>query len=295
MPKNELSLIKGGVVLPPSVHEVKTLIPQKAVTEFFENTKLAPGRQQKLKDAGTGLKKALVIHHVSMVAIGECAATIINEAPPGKVNAFLRALDIKMSERHLRRYASGYNYIAGNLPELVIREAASRNMPLIGTGSNLEKQPFGRYTAAIGIVGLPKKRADEWEAKRWLDQVEARHKGGNDLKKDGHKLKPKKLHLKSVVELKEERNKKKTVRVEGTSHVESEIETQLEIAFRTARSCLRKITSRQKRSFLDKHVGHLLTELGVSNLQSFSPVAVPSHFRTERGRPRLLKTEAATA
>lgn len=58
--------------------------------------------------------------------------------------------------------------------------------------------------------------------------------------------------------------------------------------------CFRFVEGRVKRlrghkakaAFLEAHVGMLMTSLGISNRQSFTPEAIPEGMRAKRGRPR---------
>jgi hypothetical protein len=93
----------------------------------------------------------------------------------------------------------------------------------------------------------------------------------------------------------EESRKRGDARSSKMIEVEEDTEVMLQQAYRMVSSRLKKIPNRGKarRVWVDKLVGMILTELGVSGQQSFQPEGIPEGFVAQVGRPRLCGEDAA--
>jgi hypothetical protein len=138
----------------------------------------------------------------------------------------------------------------------------ARNMPLLGENDD---KPLGAYTNAVKRIP-PTKSEDPAVIDQYLDSIEESRKRGD-------------------------------ARSSKMAEVNEDTDVLLEQAYRFVSSRLKKIPNRGKgrRQWMDRLVGMLLTELGISGSQTFEPEGVPIEFIPKVGRPSLKTGEEVAA
>jgi hypothetical protein len=205
-----------------------------------------------------GLGEALTDYGRSRLSIGEHLTNIKDKLPKGMFTKYLGAYHFKRSTAY--KAIASYKNAVQWLPEPVLKAAMARNMPLLGES---DEKPLGAYTNAIKRIPPPKSE-DPVVIDQYLDSIEESRKRGD-------------------------------ARSSKMAEVDEDAEVLLQHAYRFVSSRLKKIPNRGKsrRQWVDKLVGMILTELGVSGQQSFHPEGIPEEFVAKVGRPRLSDEEAA--
>lgn len=161
---------------------------------------------------------------------------------------FVRFLDeLGFDRKTAYNLMNGFENAKAHLPELVLLTAASRGLDMMGPD---KERPLGRYSEAVKQLPPPKTQ-DPAKVNVWLDKV---------------------------VEFRKEHYLQE--RTFSPSAVEQE-------CFRFVEGRVKRLRGHKaKAAFLEAHVGMLMTSLGISNRQSFTPEAIPEGMRAKRGRPR---------
>lgn len=181
------------------------------------------------------------------MAVGERLGRIRDMLKPKGV--WIRYLDeIGFDRKTADNLVNGFlNAKESGLPDLVLRIASARGLDMMGTDKD---RPLGRYSEAVKQLPPPKTQ-DPAKVNVWLDKV---------------------------VEFRKENYLKE--RSSNPSLNGQEM-------FRFVEGRLKRIRSHKaKAAVFEEHVGMLMTSLGISNRQSFSPIAIPEGMRAKRGRPR---------
>lgn len=189
----------------------------------------------------------------SRLAIGERLTNIQGKVPKGMFVRFLDAVNLKRSWAYNQMTA--YRNAAKWLPKPVVDAAMSRNMNMLGI---TDEKPLGVYTDVVKRVPPPK-TDDLAKIHNWLDNVE------------------------------ESRKRIQVRRSSRIEIVEDDPEVLLKQSYRYVVTRLNKLPSRgrARRAFLEALFGMLLSELGVSQGQTFEPQAIPEGFRAVVGRPTI--------
>ena len=260
--------IKPTVVLQPAAPETALLVPedkdvdQLVPAEAFATLqgwdKLNEDEQNTVITEGHNLAVALLAHGNSRIAIGEHLSKLRSVLEPH--NMFTRFLkNFHFSKRTAYRYISGFENAKARLPEVVLKAAMARGVNIIGES---EVKPLGIYTDAVKKLPPPQHPSVE-QANTWLTQVE-------QVRKDV----------------------KQQASVGFTMPEPMDVQMALKESFRFISTRYKRLpnNSKVRGAFVRTLVGMILTELGVSGPQTFSPTAVPEDFRAQRGRPRELAT-----
>jgi hypothetical protein len=180
-------------------------------------------------------------------------------APRRVFNKFLQLANLKRSWANNQMQAAKNAKESGLLPELALKVAASRNMPMLGIDP---KQPLGVYTSIVKRNPAPRTE-DTHKLNLWLDEIE-------ELRK------------------RRERN-------EVPKSQQEDPEVLLKMCYRFINVRMRKLprNSKSRRAFIDKLFGYVLADLGVSSDVSFSPQARPQDFEPVVGRPVKIIEAAA--
>jgi hypothetical protein len=172
---------------------------------------------------------------------------------------FLKLVNLKRSWAYSQIQASKNARESGLLPELALKIAAARNIPMLGIDP---KMPLGVYTSIVKR-NPPPRTEDSHKLNLWLDEVE-------ELRK------------------RRERN-------EVPKSIQEDPEVLLKMCYRYINVRMRKLprNSKTRRAFIDKLFGYVLADLGVSSDVSFSPQARPQDFEPVVGRPVKIIEAAA--
>lgn len=251
------------LLVPESVQdkEINQLIPSAALATMPGWDKLNGDEQEIILDEGHKLAAALLLHGTSRVAIGEHLSKLRGVLEPH--NLFGRFLkNFHFSKRTAYRYIAGYENAKMRLPDNILRVAMARGVNIIG---DTEIKPLGIYTDAVRKLPPPKDPNIE-QANTWLTQVE-------QVRKD---------------------TKQHAAPVGFVMPEPIDVQMALKESFRFISTRYRRLpsTSKIRSGFVRSLVGMILSELGVSGPQTFTPTAVPEDFRAQRGRPRELATTA---
>lgn len=242
------------------------LIPRDRFAQFEWWGKLDVRTQTTVEDKTQELARALMMQGSSKLATGKVLAEIRDILEPQRL--FLKYIreGFHMSQRTAYRYIVGYENTAKRLPSQVLERAMARGFNMIG---DTPEKPLGIYTDIVKKLPVPKTEA---KADAWLDDVEeARRKIRSRLAR--------------------------RAATEDEDMVDPD--EALKECYRFINIRLRRLPGgRTKGNWVRNLVGMVMTSAGIGNEQSFTPVAVPSDFRAQRGRPRLNpgdKEEAAGA
>jgi hypothetical protein len=191
----------------------------------------------------------------SRLAIGERLSNIQERLPKGMFTSYLKTFHFKRSTayKHITSYKNAVQW----MPDPILKVAMERNMPLLG---EKDDEPLGVYTVSAKRLPPPKTE-DKNKINQYLDTLE------EDARKRSNR--PKKA---------------------GVTESEDDL---LKQAYRFIAGRLEKVTARRKRQFIGRLAGMLLSDIGVSQAQSFDPEAVPEEFVPVVGRPRKEQEEAA--
>ena len=190
----------------------------------------------------------------SRLAIGERLCNIKEQVPKGMFVRFLDTVNLKRSWAYNQMTA--YNNATKWLPKPVVDVAMSRNMQMLGIS---EDKPLGVYTDVVRRLPPPKTE-DPIKINNWLDSLEESRKKSL-------------LRSNRAVEI-----------------IEEDSDVLLKQSYRFVSGRLKKLSNRgrARRAFLENLFGMLLSEIGISQGQTFEPQAVPDDFKPVVGRPSLL-------
>lgn len=192
----------------------------------------------------------------SRLAAGEHLARVQAELAPRRLFfKYLKLVNLKRSWANNQIQAARNAKDSGLLPELALKVAAARNMPMMGIDPKL---PLGVYTSIVKR-NPPPKTEDTHKLNLWLDEVE-------ELRK------------------RRERNEIPYAKSEDP-------EVLLKACYRFINVRMRKLprNSKTRRAFVDKLFGYVLADLGISSDVSFSPQARPQDFEPIVGRPKIIE------
>lgn len=189
----------------------------------------------------------------SRLAIGERLTNIKTRIPRGMFVRFLDNVNLKRSWAYNQMTA--YRNASKWLPKPVVDAAMARNMQMLGI---TEEKPLGVYTDVVKRVPPPK-TDDLTKIHNWLDSLEESRK--KSLMRHSNRI----------------------------EIVEDDPEVLLKQSYRFVSGRMKKLNTRgrARRAFVENLFGMLLSELGVSQGQTFEPQAVPEDFRAVVGRPSL--------
>lgn len=225
--------------------------------------KLNEQEQNAVVSEGKELAKSLLSYGRSRIAIGEHLTKLQGILEPH--NLFGRFLkSFHFSKRTAYRYIAGFKNARTILPEAVLEVAMSRGYNMIGDS---DLKPLGVYTEAVRKLPPPV-NPDPVQAETWLNQVEeVRRQDKSDVGTQSQTF---------------------------DSLVPQDPSTLLKESYRFISIRYKRLpnNSKVKAQFVRTLVGMILTELGVSGPQTFSPLAVPEDFRAQRGRPRTATAAA---
>lgn len=208
--------------------------------------------QTMLETETQALNSAMSNIVMSRLSAGEHLTRVQAELAPRRLFfKYLQLVNLKRSWANNQIQAARNAKESGLLPELALRVAAARNMPMLGIDP---KQPLGVYTSIVKRNPAPRTE-DTHKLNLWLDEVE---------------------------ELRKRRERNEVPR----SHQEDP-EVLLKACYRFINVRMRKLprNSKTRRAFVDKLFGYVLADLGVSSDISFSPQARPQDFEPIVGRP----------
>lgn len=193
------------------------------------------------------LSEAIVTWGKSRLAIGEHLTKIQEKLEPQRM--FGKFLDaFNLKRSTAYNYITGYKNASSVLSDNILQVVSSRGINMIGIR---ETQPLGVYTDAVKKIPPPTS-SNMADINDWLKRVE------------------------SV------RKKSRPAEIVDT-------ELMMKECYRYVATRLGKVPSkgRSRRAWLDRLVGMILTEVGISNGANFTPEGIPEEFRAVPGRPRL--------
>lgn len=233
----------------------KTSLAVVDQTELFAGLEEIPAdTKAALEREDRALREDVDRYGKSKLGIGEHLSKIQQLLKEDR--AFLRFVRNQslFSQRSAYRYIAGYES-AKTLPASVLSEVMATGMNMLGD----EKRPFGVYTEAIKALPPPKT----------TDAVKVRD------------------YLEKVKEL------RSTLRAEKAESEKPE--ELLREAFRAVNSRFQRLPKnhKTKQRFVERLVGMIMTDLGVSSPQRYEPIAIPAGYKVVRGRPRKDREDAA--
>lgn len=188
----------------------------------------------------------------SRLAIGEHLTNIHERIGGTMFSGYIEAFHFKRSTafKAMKEYKNAVHW----LPEPVLRAAMRRNMPIMG---EKDDQPLGIYTDHVKRLP-PTKSEDPVKIDQYLDSIEESRK----------------------------RSRARSSKKLEATELDFDVVTMEAYRFSVLR--IQRLSNRrgEKRRFLDKLVGLLLTEIGVSGKQTFEAEAIPDGYRAQVGRPR---------
>lgn len=224
-------------------------------------SELDPKTQAMLETETQALGAALSNVVTSRLDAGEHLAKVQAELEPRRMfGKYMKLCNLKRSWVYNQIQASRNAKESGLLPEMVLRVAAARNIPMLGIDP---KAPLGVYTSIVKR-NPPPRTEDAHKLNLWLDEVE-------DLRK------------------RRERN-------EVPKSQQEDPEVLLKSCYRFINVRMRKLprNGKSRRAWVDRLFGHVLADLGISGDVSFSPHAAPQDFKPVVGRPpKVIESSAA--
>lgn len=239
-------------------NNVAMLVPIATFTALPWWNKLSDDEKNAVQSEGQQLATSLLNYGQSRLAIGEHLSKLRDTLEPHNLfGKFLR--NFHFSKRTAYRYIRGYENAKARLPEIVLKGAMARGFAMIG---ETEQKPLGIYTDAVAMLPPPTNPTPE-QANAWLDAVDKARKTAPEASTavpQGQVMVP----------------------------VPQNPDVLLKECYRFVSSRFKKLPSNSKTrtAWVHKLFGMVLNELGVSGIQSFTPIAVPEGFKAERGRPR---------
>lgn len=241
-------------------NDAQRLVP---VTMFSSQkwwAKLSEAEQMTVTDEGFKLSQALLVNGASRMAVGEHLTNLQGTLEPH--NLFGRFLKtFHFSKRTAYRFISGFKNAKAKLPEPILKAAMARGINMLG---DTDQKPLGVYTDAVQRLPPPA-TADPAQANAWLDAVEQ-----------------------TRITVRQEANDAAPGNGSFTLPEPTDPQTALKECYRFVALRYKKLPTgaRVRSKWLSGLVGMLLSELGVSGVQTFAPQAVPEDFRIVRGRPK---------
>lgn len=271
MPSPSKSLTLTSILPPQARQDARSLVPKGNVESLKFYKVMKAKDQELLKEETRELGAAILTHGASGLAIGEHLARINLLLTP--YNGFYRYLKtFGMSERNAYRYINGYNNAKQHWPDNVLKAAITRGLKIV---SDSDKRPLGKFTESVRVLPPPR-NPDPAQANKYLNELVAHTKERRSriAKKHG-KDAAKKADVEIII---------------------ADPEVLLKVSYRQLAINLKRLphNARSKRSWVDKYVGMMLTELGISHA-SFNAVAIPEDFRATRGRPKLVTADGGEA
>lgn len=229
------------------------LMRRSLLSELPGWSKLDTKVQTMLETETQALGAALSSVVTSRLDAGEHLSKVQAELEPRRMfGKYLKLVNLKRSWAYNQIYASKNAKNSGLLPELALRVAAARNIPMLGIDP---KQPLGVYTSIVKR-NPPPRTEDAHKMHLWLDEVE---------------------------ELRKRRERNEVPHAKPSD----DPEVLLKACYRFINVRMRKLprNSKSRRAWIDKLFGYVLADLGVSSDVSFSPQARPQDFEPIVGRP----------
>jgi hypothetical protein len=245
------------------------LIPSTAFTQLAWWGRLDAEEKKAVERESNELARARFHEGASKLEMGKHLIALRDLLEPHRV--FVKHLkNFRMSFKTAYRYINAYKNAEKRFPPAVLSVLMARGWEILGES---ESKPYGKYTPVIQAHKqlTPPKTSDPVEIVDWAKKVEAGYK--------------------------EYRSEIRTGTILPDERADPEV--LLGRAVRSARSCFQKLPRNHKTraSWVNKLVGMMLNELGVSGEQSFSPIAISEDFRQQFlrpvGRPRTLEGDAA--
>jgi len=253
---------RGQYTRKPRTENIEILLPEKSITSAAWYEKLDANEKAIVKTEGEQLAVSMLNLGRSKLAIGNHLSKLRDVLEPHNVfGKFLR--NFNFSKRTAYRYIRGYENAQSRLPEPILKAAMVRGMAIIGES---EQKPLGVFTDAARQLPPPNNVSSEEQANAYLDSLDMLRK----------------------------QSRTTAANLEGGTtafavHVPQDPETLLKECYRFVSSRFKKLPTNHKTrsAWVDKLVGMVLAEMGVSGTKSFHPTAIPEGFKAERGRPRI--------
>lgn len=245
-------------------HVDTALVPVETFTELNFWQELNDKEQATVIQEGEQLAVAMLNYGRSRLAIGEHLFNIQRILEPKNVFTKFLSKVCHFSPKTAYRYINGYKNAQQMLPETVLKAAMARGYNILG---DTEEKPLGIYTEAAKQLPPPREASAE-QAATWLDSVEQVRKKTRGMT---------------------------SAAVESINPIPQDPDTLLKECFRFVDNRFRKlpISHKVRQQWIKTLIGMELTLLGVGNQQTLSPIAIPTDFKAERGRPRIGKEQAA--
>ena len=244
------SLPDGCALISERVPFMALVVQKDLLTTLNGWEGLASADRQTVYSETQALGKALVEHGISKLTIGEHLSRLRDVLEPQRMFVqYLRTFHF--SQRTAYRYMDGFENAKRMLPENVLRAAMTRGIDFFGRGST---EPLGSYTEVIKRLPPPK-TSDEKKIHGYLDEIEASRR---DRRKNS-----------------------------GEVLDAADPETMLRECFRYIDARYRRLPQgrRGRLAWVRSLFGLLLTQLGASGPQSFTPLEIPPGYQARRGRP----------
>lgn len=259
---------RGQYIRQPKMTVTKSqpvLVPETVYTSLNWWDRLDATEQKTVKTEGEHLAIALLNHGRSRLAIGEHLVNIRTVLEPKKL--FVKFLkNFHFSVKTAYRYMNGFSNAKRELPETVLSAAMARGYNMIGES---EQKPLGIYTNAVRQLPPPKDPTQS-QANQWLDSVEQVRKKSKS----------------SVTEFSPE-----------IVSVPQDPGTLLKECYRFVENRFKKLpeNARERSRWMKDLIGYQLFMAGIDKSTAFLPKTPPADFKAERGRPRLVETQAQAA
>jgi hypothetical protein len=237
--------------------EIEILMPETNIVKASWFEKLDENEKGAVKAESEQLAVAMLNFGRSRLSIGEHLSKLRDVLEPHNVfGKFLK--NFHFSKRTAYRYIRGFENAQARLPEPILKAAMVRGMAIIGES---DQKPLGIYTEAAKQLPPPNV-ANETQAQAYLDSLDM-------LRKTSRGTEPQTTGTFAVT-------------------IPQDPETLLKECYRFVSSRYKKLPTNHKTrsAWVDKLVGMVLNELGVSGTKSFHPIAIPEGYKAERGRPR---------
>lgn len=242
-------------------------VVQFVSAEHFKEMQFWSGLETKERTAiqheGRELLRAVQAHGASKLAIGEHLKNIKTTLIPhrGAWDSFLQSFVYKFTRRTAERYITAYENIHSRFPAAIVNAAMVRDMPILAYDS---KKPLGIYTSAVKALPPPKNPTPA-EAGEYLDKLDAK--------------------------VKRQRTAAAGKEPDLLDEFRSDPVFMQKHSFRIVKNNIMRLPPRQRRGWLTKLVGMLLTEINSSTDLIVSAIDIPEDFNQGKGRPKLVRDE----
>lgn len=234
------------------VSKALTTVPKELFVTLEGWGDLSASEQTKVIDETQALGDELMQEGWSKLAQGRHLSELRKVLEPKQMFVnFLNNIP-RINIRSAYRYMNAWESAEKVLPEPALRVLLSRGINIIGAKAD---EPFGAYTEPLKALPPPK-TGDREKYGEWADKLEEAKKRQRNRRRRGE---------------------------DGTNNITELLKEAFMFTRRNFRRLPRNHKSRMR--WMTELVGMMMTELGVSNAQSFSPVAVPEDFRRGPGRP----------